>query len=103
MGRLGGGKPHSLLPKVLKHWETIRSAQGEPIVDTPEGLLTPQQLADILGIRTTQVYDLTRKRLKIRGREPLPHIKVSRKCLRFKWSEVAKWLDEQRERRAVEG
>jgi excisionase family DNA binding protein len=50
-------------------------------------LLTPQQLADYLGVSRAQVYNLI-----ARG---LPSLKIAR-SRRFRPSEVDAWLDAQR-------
>jgi alkanesulfonate monooxygenase SsuD/methylene tetrahydromethanopterin reductase-like flavin-dependent oxidoreductase (luciferase family) len=56
-------------------------------------LLTPAQLAERLHVTVAWVWEHTRNRASIRDAEPLPHLKLSRKALRFVWRDVAAWLD----------
>ncbi len=57
-----------------------------------EILLSPDDVVKILGLeRTEQVYELIRPQ----ARSPLPFIRVG-KYLRFRPSEVEKWLEENR-------
>jgi len=56
-----------------------------------EPILTPEQVAERLQIKARTVYELTRRR-SIR---PMPVLKVG-KYLRFRWSDVERWLDEGR-------
>lgn len=55
---------------------------------TTEELLTVADIAQILRVPKSWVYDRTRKR----GLERLPHLKLG-KYLRFQLPEVLQWLD----------
>ena len=52
-----------------------------------------EDVAEFLKCTTRQVFELTRKRSQVRGRHPLPCIKIHRKMLRFRRSDVTEWLD----------
>ena len=62
-----------------------------PPVPEPDGLLTVQEVAKILRVPVSWVYERTRRR----GNEQLPHIKLG-KYLRFRRTEVIGWLDSHR-------
>jgi excisionase family DNA binding protein len=53
-------------------------------------LLKPQELADLLGVPISFVYDRTRKN----ATDPIPHLKVG-KYIRFDPDEVQRWLLER--------
>jgi excisionase family DNA binding protein len=69
-----------------------KSADQQPAVDVisrhPEPLMTGEEVAERLKIKASTVYELTRRRT----RQPLPFFKVG-KYLRFRWSDVEKWLE----------
>ena len=54
-------------------------------------LLTPQEVADYLGVKVSTIYQWTHQ-------EFIPHIKIG-KHVRFRQSVIDRWLD----KRAVEG
>ena len=58
-------------------------------------ILTPQQLAARLQVKTSWVYEQTRRRSGGRNSDPLPHIKMGL-YLRFDWRDVLAWLDRQK-------
>jgi predicted DNA-binding transcriptional regulator AlpA len=63
-------------------------------VFNPEPILTPEQIAERLQLPSSKtVYELTRHRSG--GRQPMPFFKAG-KFLRFKWSEIERWLEESR-------
>ncbi len=49
-----------------------------------ENLLTPQEMADVLGVAVSTIYQWTHQ-------EYIPHIKIGR-FVRFRKSVVEKWL-----------
>jgi excisionase family DNA binding protein len=65
----------------------------QPVVSIPssEPILTIEQVAERLQLKPSTVYELTRRR----SRHPLPVLRAG-KFLRFRWSEVERWLDESR-------
>jgi hypothetical protein len=68
-------------------------------VDPPfEPLLTISEVAAVLRRTKKQTYELTRRARH--GSRALPSFRVG-KSLLFKLSEIYRWLDEQRERRAA--
>ncbi len=63
----------------------VSSQSSEPI-------LTIEQVAERLQLKPSTVYELTRRR----NRHPLPVLRAG-KFLRFRWSEIERWLDESRD------
>ena len=51
---------------------------------TMENLLTPQEIADVLGVSKSTIYQWTHQ-------EYIPHVKIGR-FVRFRQSQVEKWL-----------
>lgn len=70
---------------------------AQPVVFIPssEPILTVEQVAERLQLKPSTVYGLTRRR----SRRPLPVLRAG-KFLRFRWSEIERWLDESREETA---
>jgi hypothetical protein len=58
-------------------------------------ILTPAQLAQRLHVKTTWVYEQTRKRTDVRNVDKFPYIKMGR-YLRFDWNDVLSWLERQK-------
>ncbi len=56
-------------------------------------ILTPAQVAERLHVKTTWVYEQTRRRKN--NADSLPHIKIG-KYVRFDWSDVLAWLERQK-------
>lgn len=50
-----------------------------------EKLLTPQEIADILGVQPSTIYQWTHQGY-------IPHVKIG-KFIRFRLADVSKWLD----------
>ena len=71
----------------------LRNKKGvvQPVVsiESPEPILTIEQVAERLQLKPSTVYELTRRR----NRRPLPTLRAG-KFLRFRWSEIERWLDE---------
>ena len=59
-----------------------------------EPILTGEQIAKLLQVRPATIYEFTRRRNN--GRNPMPFLRAG-KFLRFRWSEVERWLNESRE------
>ena len=57
---------------------------------TPE-LMTANQVAEMLKMSRSQVYDLTRSRARIRNHFPIPYLKINGN-LRFRRSDIVRWL-----------
>lgn len=72
----------------------IASANRPPI--SPSDLLTPQELAERLKVKTSWVFEQTRTRAKVRNKTPLPCIPLGR-YLRFHWPTVCEWLIQDKE------
>jgi hypothetical protein len=54
-------------------------------------LLTPAELAAWLKVPESWVFEQTRKRAKVRNRNPLPVIRLG-KYVRFSREQVAQWM-----------
>ncbi len=52
-----------------------------------EKLLTPQQIAEVLGVKTSTIYQWTHQGF-------IPHVKLGR-LVRFKETAVMKWVEER--------
>ena len=65
------------------------------LVQNPEPILTLEQVAERLQLKPSTIYELTRRR----SRHPLPVLRAG-KFLRFRWSEIERWLGESREETA---
>lgn len=61
-----------------------------------EKLLTPAELAEMLQVPDSWVYERTRKR----GPNSIPMIRVGKYC-RFKFADVLKWLQPGKEENAA--
>lgn len=59
---------------------------GGAVVD-PRELLTPDELAALLKVQKSWIFERTRRR----SRDPLPCVRVGR-YPRFIWSDVSQWL-----------
>ena len=70
----------------------VLSRGGTPLVSAEPGtLLTVQEVAEILKVPVSWVYERTRRR----GAAKLPHLKLG-KYLRFEEQAVREFLDRQR-------
>ena len=56
----------------------------------PADILTPAEVAARLKVKPAWIYN----KLRERGKDSLPHIKMGR-YLRFSWSAVSAWLESQ--------
>jgi excisionase family DNA binding protein len=57
-------------------------------------LLTPAQLAERLAVPVSWIREKTRERARVRDEDPLPVVRLG-KYVRFRWSDVAAWLQRQ--------
>jgi len=57
-----------------------------------EEFVTPKQVAERLHVKTSTIWEWTRRRQQ----NPIPHYPVSRKVVLFRWSEVVRWVEAQR-------
>ena len=72
---------------------TVISAPPMPLVpisSSPEPILTGEQVAKLLQVKPSTIYEFTRRRAN--GRDPMPCLRAG-KFLRFKWSAIEKWLE----------
>lgn len=79
------------MTKATKHPSEVISA---PEAETPSTLLTPEQLAIRLSVKTSWIREKTRTRARRRDSDPLPTIFLG-KYVRFRWTEVSAWLERQ--------
>ena len=70
----------------------IASKAIEPGQLDAKHILTPEQLAELLKVPVSWVYEQTRNRASTRNPDPVPNIRMG-KYLRFYWPEVEKWLE----------
>jgi predicted DNA-binding transcriptional regulator AlpA len=76
------------------------NGSSPPTTTQPETPLNPENdevwtVADVarhLKMSPRQVWELTRRRGQVRSDHPIPHIKIHRKALRFRKSDVQQWL-----------
>jgi len=73
------------MSKKLRSANPMPSLQPAPT--TPEDILTGEDIALRLKLKSSTIYELTRRRNK----RPLPAMRAG-KVLRFYWSEAEKWL-----------
>ena len=50
-----------------------------------ESLLTAKELAELISVKVSTIYFWTHT-------EMIPHLKISRNCIRFRLSDVVEWL-----------
>lgn len=66
-----------------------------PIVSAfPLEILTPQQVAELLQVPVSWVYEKTTTRASVRDADPLPYRKIGR-YLRFIKADVLAWFERQ--------
>jgi predicted DNA-binding transcriptional regulator AlpA len=68
---------------------------SEPSTIEPGDLLTLSELAARLKVSKSYIYNQTKRSTRRKSAHPLPSIKMNR-YLRFRWSDVCKWLESQR-------
>ncbi len=61
----------------------------DPVVDLTQRLLVADEVAELLNIKRSRVYELSR-----REQDPLPSLKLG-KAKRFSRSQVEQWLGRQ--------
>jgi predicted DNA-binding transcriptional regulator AlpA len=62
--------------------------QATPPPVTHSEILTVEDLSAWLKVSPRQIYELCRSRSQVRGRHPLPSIKIHKKMLRFRRSDI---------------
>lgn len=67
---------------------------GNEMADVPN-VLTPQQVAEILQVKASFIYEQSRKRAGIRNPDPLPVIKIGR-YLRIRRGDLEAWIARQK-------
>jgi len=75
------------------HQNPFNSSGTSPTVLSVEPFITAKDIAARLHIKTSTVYEWTRRRAYD---ERIPHYPISRKVLLFRWSEVAQWVEGKR-------
>jgi predicted DNA-binding transcriptional regulator AlpA len=58
----------------------------------PKLILSLAEAADLLGLRPSQVYGLTRNRSRCHQRIPLPFLRLGRRRLAFRRESLEKWI-----------
>ncbi len=77
------------------------SQQAQPSASpafTSDPLLTAEDLAKWLRVTPRAIYELSRNRSQVRGKHPLPAIRIHKKMLRFRRSDIEAWLNRCAER-----
>ena len=81
---IAGQKPAD--KRERRHHQVRRGARLRPLNEEP--LWNAAQLAEVLGVKVSWVYN----RVRMKGMQRLPHLKVG-KYLRFTESMVREWLE----------
>lgn len=82
------------MPMTAKPKTIALPVSEQPQASTPGGLLTPAELAERLAVRQSWIREKTRKRARIRDKDPLPVVRLG-KYVRFSWPAVQEWLARQ--------
>jgi predicted DNA-binding transcriptional regulator AlpA len=69
------------------------SAGLENAVGAPSQLLTPEQLAEQLGVTTNWVYARSREWISSNGRRGIPTVKLGRYC-RYRQDAIDRWTQQ---------
>lgn len=84
-------------PRAVAEWldevescRTRRTQHPTPVAQRPrqEGLMTVAEVCDLLSVKSSWVYEMTR-------RDEIPHVRVGR-YVRFRRDDIDRWLDETR-------
>jgi excisionase family DNA binding protein len=54
-------------------------------------LLTLTQAAELLGLKPSNLYELTRRRSRVRQRVPLPYVRLGKR-LAFRRESLERWI-----------
>jgi predicted DNA-binding transcriptional regulator AlpA len=81
------------MPSAQSKASVAPAALAPAVPVTPSEILTVEDLAAWLKVSPRQIYELSRSRSLARGRHPLPSIKIHKKMLRFRRSDVEQWLN----------
>jgi predicted DNA-binding transcriptional regulator AlpA len=65
--------------------------QAQPLLPADE-IWTVDDVAHHLKLSRRQVWELTRRRGQLRSEHPIPVVRIHRKALRFRKSDVLLWL-----------
>jgi predicted DNA-binding transcriptional regulator AlpA len=63
-----------------------------PPAQSHSEILTVDELAAWLKVSPRAIYELSRSRSQARGKHPLPAIRIHKKMLRFRGSDIEAWL-----------
>jgi predicted DNA-binding transcriptional regulator AlpA len=71
------------------------SATPSPVNQTisHSEILTVEDLSAWLKVSPRAIYELSRSRSQARGKHPLPAIRIHKKMLRFRRSDIEAWLN----------
>ena len=66
---------------------------GSSPPNVEDEIWTSQEVARFLKIEPAAVYTLTRRRSQRRHQRPIPFLKLHNKALRFRKSDVVRWVE----------
>jgi hypothetical protein len=69
-------------------------ASAAPPTGDPAILMTADELAARLAVPPSWVREKTRRRARVRDRDPLPTVRLG-KYTRFRWPDIEAWLQRQ--------
>jgi predicted DNA-binding transcriptional regulator AlpA len=93
LSKTNGSSPPAALVQYRPASGNTSVPDADGVVFITDEILTADQVAAWLKMTPRQVYELTRRRGQVRSEHPLPFIKIHAKCLRFRRSDVQRWLD----------
>ena len=83
--------------KIKRTEDSIQNIQAPtpttiPSAQSHSEILTVEDLAAWLKVSPRAIYELSRSRSQARGKHPLPAIRIHKKMLRFRRSDIEAWL-----------
>jgi predicted DNA-binding transcriptional regulator AlpA len=64
-----------------------------PTTNTPNEILTVEEVAAMLKMSRRQIYEQTRRRGQVRQEHPIPTLRINGN-LRFRKNDIDSWLDQ---------
>jgi predicted DNA-binding transcriptional regulator AlpA len=79
-------------PPRTSHTHQISTSTQQTLTREDE-ILTVAEVGHLLKMSSSQVYSLTRMRGQCRQDEPIPVLRIHRKALRFRKSDIVRWVE----------